>query len=120
MVVSSHASLAMVKNGEVEIKVNPVFNYKQVTTVGFYCPFRKDYLGAGAETSLHVSLPLRADVDLQHGQLSLTLKTPVDAESKEVKPSVEFRVDPFTKGCGTQEKRKIIKSHNEKKKDALY
>jgi len=120
VVVSIHASLVMVKNGEVEIKIKPVVNYKQVTTVGFYCPFRKDYLGAGAETSLHVTLPLRADVGLQHGQLSVTLKTPVDAESQKVKPVVEFRVVPFTKGCGGTETGKIIHSqHNEKKKVEL-
>merc|ERR1712179_638207 len=90
------ASLVMVKNGEVEIKIKPVFNYKQVTNVGLHCPFTKHTLGAGVETSVHVTLPLRADVALQHGQLSVTLKTPVDHESQKVKPVVEFRVVPYT------------------------
>merc|ERR1711970_120533 len=96
VVISTHASLVMVKNGEVEIKVKPVFNYKQVTTVGLHCPFTKDNLGAGVETSVHVTLPLRADVALQHGQLSVTLKTPHDHESQKVKPVVELRVVPYT------------------------
>merc|ERR1711887_378351 len=96
VVISTHASLVMVKNGEVEIKVKPVFNYKQVTNVGLHCPFTKHTLGAGVETSVHVTLPLRADVALQHGQLSVTLKTPVDHESQKVKPVVELRVVPYT------------------------
>merc|ERR1711887_6829 len=96
VVISTHASLVMVKNGEVEIKVKPVFNYKQLTTVGIHCPFTKDNLGAGVETSVHVTLPLRADVAVQHGQLSVTLKTPVDHESQKVKPVVELRVVPYT------------------------
>jgi len=96
VVISTHASLVMVKNGEVEIKVKPVFNYKQQTTVGLHCPFTKDNLGAGVETSVHVTLPLRADVAVQHGQLSVTLKTPVDHESQKVKPVVELRVVPYT------------------------
>merc|ERR1719312_2127547 len=96
VVISTHASLVMVKNGEVEIKIKPVFNYKQLTNVGLNCPFTKDNLGAGVETSVHVTLPLRADVGLQHGQLSVTLKTPVDYESQKVKPVVEYRVVPYT------------------------
>ena len=53
-------------------------------TVGLHCPFTKDNLGAGVETSVHVTLPLRADVALQHAKLSVTLKTPVDYESQKV------------------------------------
>ena len=96
MVISIHASLVMIKNGEAEIKIKPVFNYKQTTHVGFFCPFTQKFLGAGVDTSFHVAAPLMADVALQHGQLSITLKTPDDAESQKLKPVLALRVMPYT------------------------
>jgi len=120
VVISSHASLIMINSGEVEIKIKPVVNYKQWTSVGIFCPFTKQSLGAGVDTSVHVAIPLRADVAMQHGQLSVTLKTPLDFESQKVKPVVQFQVMPYTGTKGTMlnmfsEMKTIRSQHNEKK-----
>jgi len=96
IVIAAHASLMMVKKGEVEIKIKPVVNYKQTTLVGVFCPFTQKFLGAGVDTSLHVAVPLRVGVALKHGQFAVTLKTPEDAESQKVKPVIELKVLPFT------------------------
>ena len=119
MVISTHASMVMVKNGEAEIKIKPVFNYKQTTRVGIYCPFTQKFLGTGVDTSMHVAVPIRADVALQHGQLSITLKTPVDFESQKVKPIVELKVMPYTTErtlIPLTSETKIIHSHFTEKK----
>ena len=110
----------MINSGEVEIKIKPVVNYKQWTSVGIFCPFTKQSLGAGVDTSVHVAIPLRADVAMQHGQLSVTLKTPRDFESQKVKPVVQFQVMPYTGTKGTMlnmfsEMKTIHSQHNEKK-----
>eukprot|EP00092_Neocalanus_flemingeri_P009183 GFUD01009884.1.p1 GENE.GFUD01009884.1~~GFUD01009884.1.p1 ORF type:complete len:1721 (+),score=446.76 GFUD01009884.1:69-5231(+) len=123
MVIATHASLMMVKSGAVEIKVKPVFNYKQSTLVGIFCPFTKKFLGAGVDTSLHVAVPLRADVGLHQGQLSVTLKTPIDVESQKVKPVFELKVRPYTTQkilddtipIQNSKDSKTIHSNNEKK-----
>merc|ERR1719394_1922615 len=75
VVMTSHTSV-VVHAYTVEIKTKPVINYMQHTQVGALCPFTKEYLGAGVDTSLHVTVPLRADLSLKQGQFSVTLKTP--------------------------------------------
>merc|ERR1712033_125328 len=60
------------------------------------CPISKQYLGTGAENSIHVAIPLRADVRVNNGQVSVTLRTPEDQESQKNKAVFDHKVTPYT------------------------
>ena len=96
LVITSHTSIMIGRNKVVEIKAKPVFNYMQQTSVGTFCPFTREYMGTGVESSIHMSTPIRADINYQNGQASLSLMTPQDDESQKDKPVVEFKVKPYT------------------------
>lgn len=96
LVVSAHTSLTRGRAGSLEMKTKPRLSYQQRTRVGTLCPFSQQYLGAGVQTSLNVSLPLRSELSLQNGQVSITLKTPEDAQSQRDKSVVQFTVNPYT------------------------
>ena len=96
LVITSHSSIMIGRNRVVEIKAKPVFNYMQQTSVGTFCPFTKQYIGTGVESSIHMSTPIRADVNYQNGQASISLMTPQDDESQKDKPLFEFKVKPYT------------------------
>ena len=96
LVITSHTSIMVGRNRVVEIKAKPVLNYMQQTSVGTFCPFTKQYIGTGVESSIHMSTPIRADISYQNGQASISLMTPQDDESQKDKPIVEFKVKPYT------------------------
>ena len=96
LVITSHTSIMIGRDRVVEIKAKPVLNYMQQTSVGTFCPFTKQYIGTGVESSIHMSTPIRADISYQNGQASLSLMTPQDDESQKDKPVVEFKVKPYT------------------------
>jgi len=96
LVITSHTSIMMGRNQAIEIKSKPVMNYMQSTSVGTFCPISKQYLGTGAENSIHVTIPLRADVRVNNGQVSVTLRTPEDQESQKNKAVFDHKVTPYT------------------------
>merc|ERR1719318_499454 len=81
LVISTQASLVMIKNGEAEIKMKPVINHKQTTSVGVFCPFTQKFLGAGVDTSVHVAAPLMADIALKVMPYT-TERTPIQETSE--------------------------------------
>lgn len=96
LVISSHTSIIMGRNQVLEVKTKPVVNYMQQTSVGTFCPITKKYFGTGVEHSMHVSVPLRAELGYQDGQISVNLRTPEDYESQKNKPIFEHKVHPYT------------------------
>jgi len=96
LVISSHTSIIMGRNQILEVKTKPVVNYMQQTSVGTFCPITKKYFGTGVEHSMHVSVPLRAELGYQNGQISVNLRTPEDFESQKNKPIFEHKVHPYT------------------------
>merc|ERR1719420_2066964 len=99
LVLTSHTSIMMGRNQAIEIKSKPVMNYMQQTSVGTFCPITKEYIGTGVENSIHVTIPLRADVRLNNGQVSVTLRTPEDHESQKNKAVFDHKVTPYTIKC---------------------
>merc|ERR1719487_1102344 len=89
-------SIVTGRDQAIEIKSKPVFNYMQQTSIGTFCPFTKQYLGTGVESALHASMPIRADIGLKNGQLSINLRTPQDQESQKNKPVLQLKVTPYT------------------------
>ena len=69
LMVSAHTSLTKGRAGTLEMKTKPMVNYQQKTRVGTLCPFSQQYLGAGVETSLNITVPLRTELSLQNGQV---------------------------------------------------
>ena len=98
LMMSARTSLTTARPGTLEMKIKPSLNYQQKTRVGTLCPFTQQYLGAGVETSLNITVPLRAELSLQNGQVSITLKTPGDAWSQRDKSVVQFKVNPLSTG----------------------
>ena len=96
LIMSSHTSIVTGRDQAIEIKSKPVFNYMQQTSIGTFCPFTKQYLGTGVESALHASMPIRADIGLKNGQLSINLRTPQDQESQKNKPVLQLKVTPYT------------------------
>ena len=96
LIMSSHTSIVTGRDQAIEIKYKPVFNYMQQTSIGTFCPFTKQYLGTGVESALHASMPIRADIGLKNGQLSINLRTPQDQESQKNKPVLQLKVTPYT------------------------
>merc|ERR1719436_1842589 len=94
--MSARTSLTTARAGTLEMKIKPSVNYQQKTRVGTLCPFSQQYLGAGVETSLNITVPLRTELSLQNGQISITMKTPEDAQSQRDKSVVQFKVNPYT------------------------
>ena len=109
LMMSARTSLTTARAGTLEMKIKPSLNYQQKTRVGTLCPFTQQYLGAGVETSLNITVPLRAELSLQNGQVSITLKTPGDAWSQRDKSVVQFKVNPYTFNEG------LFDSHQQKK-----
>merc|ERR550519_192681 len=110
LMVSAHTSLTTGRAGTLEMKTKPRLSYQQRTRVGTLCPFTKQYLGAGVQTSHNLTLPIRTELEIQNGQISITLKTPEDAQSQRDKSVVQFKVNPYTFNEG------IFDSHQEQKK----
>ena len=75
LVMSAHTSLTRGRAGSLEMKTKPRLSYQQRTRVGTLCPFTHQYLGAGLQTSLNLTVPLRSELALQNGQVILTHKT---------------------------------------------
>merc|ERR1711936_132475 len=96
LVITSHASIIIGRTEFAEIKARPVFNYMQQTSVGTFCPFTQQYMGTGVESSIHMTVPISADVGYQNGPISINLKTPLDQESQKDKPVFECKVKPYT------------------------
>merc|ERR1719436_318755 len=94
--MSAHTSLTRGRAGTLEMKSKPKLDYQQRTRVGTLCPFTQQYRGAGVQTSLNVTVPLRTELSLQNGQISITLKTPEDAQRQRDKSVVQFKVNPYT------------------------
>ena len=69
LVMSAHMSLTTVRPGTMEMKTKPRLNYQQRTRVGTLCPFTQQYRGAGVQTSLNVTVPIRTELSLQNGQV---------------------------------------------------
>merc|ERR1719462_21235 len=92
LVVSGKASLNVdlksMTEGRVGLTMKPVVNYKQ--------SFTGKFLGSGVDTALHVTLPLSAEIAMQNGQYTVTIRTPEDRESQRTRPLVALRVRPYT------------------------
>jgi len=88
--------LSSMTKGKADITVKPVINYKLTSQAGIFSPFSNKFLGTGVDTSLHVSLPIRAELTMNSGQYSVSLKTPRDEESQKEKPVFHFMVKPYT------------------------
>merc|ERR1719228_263109 len=100
LVISGKASLKAklndMKNGEAALTIQPVVNYKQISQVGFFCPFSKKFLVTGVDTNVHVAVPVKAEVTMKDGQYSVIVSTPRDEESQKEKPVFQLRVKPYT------------------------
>merc|ERR1712013_487928 len=100
LVVSGKASLNVdlksMTEGRVGLTMKPVVNYKQSVTAHVICPFTGKFLGSGVDTALHVTLPLSAEIAMQNGQYTVTIRTPEDRESQRTRPLVALRVRPYT------------------------
>merc|ERR550519_2241676 len=90
------AKLADMKNGEAELTIKPVVNYKQITQAGAFCPFTKRFLAVGVDTAVHVALPLKAEITMKDGHYTVAVSTPRDEESQKEKPVFQLRVKPYT------------------------
>merc|ERR1712013_873752 len=79
LVVSGKASLNVdlksITEGRVGLTMKPVVNYKQSVTAHVICPFTGKFLGSGVDTALHVTLPLNAEIAMQNGQYTVTIRT---------------------------------------------
>ena len=69
LVMSAHISLTTGRDGTLEMKTKPRLNYQQRTRVGTLCPFTQQYRGAGVQTSLNVTVPIRTELSYQNGQV---------------------------------------------------
>merc|ERR1711970_1612192 len=100
LVVSGKASLNVdlksITEGRVGLTMKPVVNYKQSVTAHVICPFTGKFLGSGVDTALHVTLPLNAEIAMQNGHYTVTMRTPEDRESQRTRPLVALRVRPYT------------------------
>ena len=100
LVVSGKASLNVdlksITEGRVGLTMKPVVNYKQSVTAHVICPFTGKFLGSGVDTALHVTLPLNAEIAMQNGHYTVTIRTPEDRESQRSRPLVALRVRPYT------------------------
>ena len=100
IVVSGKSSLNIklknTKEGEATVTLLPVINYKLTSEAGVYSPFTKRFLGTGVDTSLHLTLPISAEMDIRDKQFSITLKTPLDEENQKEKPVLHLVVTPYT------------------------
>merc|ERR1719228_1568658 len=100
LVISGKASLKAklndMKNGEAALTIQPVVNYKQISQVGFFCPFSKKFLVTGVDTNVHAAVPVKAEVTMKDGQYSVIVSTPRDEESQKEKPVFQLRVKPYT------------------------
>ena len=82
--------------GKLKSRSNLYLTTNRQHTLEFSVLSLRSSLVPGVDTSLHVAAPLRADIALQHGQLTITMKTPIDIESQKVKPVIELKVMPYT------------------------
>merc|ERR1711962_1257458 len=100
LVVSGKASLNVdlksITEGRVGLTMKPVVNYKQSVTAHVICPFTGKFLGSGVDTALNVTLPLNAEIAMQNGHYTVTVRTPEDRESQRTRPLVGLRVRPYT------------------------
>merc|ERR1719153_263353 len=78
------------------VTIKPVVNYKQIAQAGIFCPITKKFLGAGVDSSIHITLPLVTEVAMKEGQLEVIIMSPQDQESQREKPVFEMRVKPYT------------------------
>jgi len=71
-VVSGPRGLPMPR--KVVAELSPVVNLKFHTHLGIMCPFTHQFIGVGIDAAVHTSTPMKAEVELNMGELSVNLQ----------------------------------------------
>jgi len=59
---------------KVVAEISPVINSKIHTHVGVMCPFTHQFIGVGIDAAMHVATPLKAEVEISMGELTINLQ----------------------------------------------
>merc|ERR1712002_902597 len=79
-----------------ELSIISVTNYKRQIHAGVMSSLTEKFHSVGVETSVHVAIPLEAEVTYEKGQVRLTLKQSEEPEYETEYPIFEFDIHPFT------------------------
>ena len=110
---------------KIDIKMKGVTNYMRQVVVGVVSPITEKFHGAGVETSVHIAVPLVAEVSYRsNGQVQVSIKNSEEPELQKERTLFEFEVHPYTTAHHLSElkplvkgsERKTIKSRNEEQK----
>jgi len=70
-------------NSKVLAKIIPTINGKIQSNIGIISPFKKEFIGSGVELSLHLSLPLKSELELKsNGDIKLRLSNPEEIRNE--------------------------------------
>ena len=79
-----------------EVEMKGVTNYKRLVHAGVMCAITNKFHGAGVETSMHISVPLKAEVTVRRGQVQVSVKQLEEPEYQRDQYLLEFDVHPYT------------------------
>lgn len=65
---------------KVVAEISPVVNAKIHTHVGILCPITQQFVGVGIDAAIHVATPLKAEIEISMGELSINLQAASSSE----------------------------------------
>ena len=100
---------------KVDLKVKGVTNYMRQVVAGVVSPITQKFHVAAVETSVHVAVPLIAEVSYRsNGQVQVSIKNSEEPEFQREKTLFEFDVHPYTTSHSLSELKPLVKGSERK------
>ena len=100
---------------KIDLKMKGVTNYMRQVVAGVVSPITEKFYGAAVETSVHVAVPLTAEVSYRSsGQVQVSIKNSQEPEFQNEQTLLEFDVHPFTTSHRLSELKPLVKGSERK------
>jgi hypothetical protein len=95
---------------KMEIKMKGVTNYMRQVVGGVISPITDKFHGAGVETSVHVAVPLVAEISYRsQGQVQVSIKNSLESTLQKERNLVELEVHPYTTAHSLSNLKPLVK-----------
>jgi len=79
-----------------EVEMKGVTNYKRHVQAGVMCAITNKFFAAGVETSMHIAVPLKAEVTIRRGQVQVSVQQLEEPEYQREQQLIELDAHPYT------------------------
>ncbi len=100
---------------KIDLKMKGVTNYMRQVVAGVVSPITQKFHVAAVETSVHVAVPLIAEVSYRsNGQVQVSIKNSEEPEFQRENTLFEFDVHPYTTSHSLSELKPLVKGSERK------